>query len=180
MSMSPVSPDTVTRKPARTGIGWLIQHLAAPSHQSVAPNTDLLFPASAPRPTAETFITSWLIGSWSLAACLLLCLEWHSLPASAALRCLVGGLIWLIALHLTVILPIAAFPLLRLCRLRVDHLARMVEITFLLLLTFIAAHLTVSESTLAHLLGLSWIVLIMAEIALRLVRAGIALASRSA
>jgi hypothetical protein len=49
----------------------------------------------------------------------------------------------------------------------------------MLLLTGLAWQLTLSDSNLAAFLGFFWITLIMAEIVLRLARAGIALASRS-
>lgn len=176
--MNPVSPDTPLPQPARTGVGWFLQRFLSAHRPAAPPNTDLVFPAPHRYPTAEAFFTSGLIGAWSLAASVQLCLESPLLPASPILRCLVGGCLWFAFLHLSVILPIAASPLARHCRISLAHLARLTSFTFVFLLTLTAIHFTGSAAAPTRLLGHFWIMLIMVEAALRLARAGIALASR--
>lgn len=174
--MTPVSPESLHPPAARTGLGWLLQSLLA--SRPAASDSELLFPAADRHPASETFIASLIIGAWSLAAATLLCLHSPLLPASILLRLLVALAVWLATLHLAVLLPLCAAPLLRLFHLPAGRLAGLVECAFLLLLTLAAWCLASFPSPFARTLGLAWIVLIMAEVALRLARAAIALASR--
>jgi hypothetical protein len=172
--MTSPPPMPPTRHSARSGIGWLLQALApAPRSPPL-----LLFPAQHRHPAAESFAASLIVGLWSLTASFLLCLPSDSLPAPLAFRCLIALSAWIVLIQLTVILPLLAYPLFRLARLSPQHLATLSELAFLLLLSLIAWHLTNSPSPLATFLGRFWLVLMMAEAALRLARAGIALASR--
>jgi hypothetical protein len=174
--MTPAPAQIPPRKPARTGLGWLIQAIA--KSPPSPPTTDLLFPASERHPTTETLSASCLIATWSLAASLIVCLHSETLPASLPLRCLIAITAWLALIHSAVILPLLTYPLLRLIHLTPQKLATLTELTFLSILTLIACHLTTDSSLFARSLGLLWLTLIMAEIMLRLARSGIALASR--
>lgn len=175
--MNPPSPRDTAPKPSRTGLGWLLQCFLHP--KATPPEIEAVFPASERHPASETFAAAGIIGLWSLIVTLHLSLQAAFLPGGTLLRLVIGLLLWIACLHLTVILPMLAFPLLRLLRLNPGHLARLVEATLILLLTGLAWQLTLSDSNLAASLGFFWITLIMAEIVLRLARAGIALASRS-
>jgi|GEM_PF-4072636 len=176
--MNPRSPRDTAPKPSRTGLGWLLQCFLHP--KATPPEIEAVFPASERHPASETFAAAGIIGLWSLIVTLHLSLQAPFLPGGTLLlRLVIGFLLWIACLHLTVILPMLAFPLLRLLRLNPGHLARLVEATLMLLLTGLAWQLTLSDSNLATFLGFFWITLIMAEIVLRLARAGIALASRS-
>jgi hypothetical protein len=170
--MTPAPAQIPPRKPARTGLGWLIQAIA--KSPPSPPTTDLLFPASERHPTTETLSASCLIATWSLAASLIVCLHSETLPASLPLRCLIAITAWLALIHSAVILPLLTYPLLRLIHLTPQKLATLTELTFL---SIIACHLTTDSSLFARSLGLLWLTLIMAEIMLRLARSGIALAS---
>lgn len=172
--MNPPSPRDTAPKPSRTGLGWLLQCFLHP--KATPPEIEAVFPASERHPASETFAAAGIIGLWSLIVTLHLSLQAPFLPEGTLLRLVIGLLLWIACLHLTVILPMLAFPLLRL---NPSHLARLVEATLMLLLTGLAWQLTLSDSNLATFLGFFWITLIMAEIVLRLARAGIALASRS-
>lgn len=176
--MNPPSPRDTAPKPSRTGLGWLLQCFLRP--KATPPEIEAVFPASERHPASETFAAAGIIGLWSLIVTLHLSLQPPLLPeGTLLLRLVIGFLLWIACLHLTVILPMLAFPLLRLLRLNPGHLARLVEATLILLLTGLAWQLTLSDSNLAAFLGFFWITLIMSEIVLRLARAGIALASRS-
>jgi hypothetical protein len=175
--MNPPSPRATAPRPSRTGLGWLLQCFLRP--KATPPEVEAVFPASERHPASETFAASGIIGLWSLIVTLHLSLQTAFLPGGTLLRLVIGLLLWIACLHLTVILPMLAFPLLRLLRLNTGHLARLIEATLILLLTGLAWQLTLSDSNLAASLGFLWITLIMAEIVLRLARAGIALASRS-
>jgi hypothetical protein len=175
--MNPPSPRATAPRPSRTGLGWLLQCFLRP--KATPPEVEAVFPACERHPASETFAAAGIVGLWSLIATLHLSLQAAFLPGGTLLRLVIGLLLWIACLHLTVILPMLAFPLLRLLRLNPSHLARLVEATLILLLTGLAWQLTLSDSNLAASLGFFWITLIMAEIVLRLARAGIALASRS-
>jgi len=175
--MNPPSPRATAPRPSRTGLGWLLQCFLRP--KATPPEVEAVFPASERHPASETFAAAGIVGLWSLIVTLHLSLQATFLPGGTLLRLVIGLLLWIACLHLTVILPMLAFPLLRLLRLDPGHLARLVEATLILLLTGLAWQLTLSDSNLAASLGFFWITLIMAEIVLRLARAGIALASRS-
>ena len=175
--MTPAPAQMPPRKPARTGLGWLIQALA--KSPPTPPTTDLLFPASERHPTTETFTASCLIAAWSLSATLIFCLHSTALPHAPFLRCLIAITAWLALIHSAVLVPLLTYPLLRLLRLSPTQIATLTELTFLLLLTLLAYHLTTDPSLIARSLGLLWLTLIMAEIMLRLARSGIALASPS-
>lgn len=175
--MTPAPAHLPPRKPARTGLGWLIQ--TCTQSTPAPPATDLLFPASKRHPTTETLTASCLITAWSLTATLIVCLHSETLPQSPLLRSLIALTAWITLIHSAVILPLLTYPLLRFLRLSPTQIAALTELTFLLLLTLLAFHLTTDPSLIARSLGLLWIALIMAEIMLRLARTGIALASPS-
>lgn len=172
--MTPISAASPERKPARTGIGWLIQTCTrfTPAHAT----TDLLFPAAERHPTIETFTASCLVAIWSLAAFITLALHSTILPPSLPLRSLIAILTWITLIHSAVFLPLLAYPLFRSSP---QKIASLTEFTFLLLLTLIAYHLSTLTSPFAQTLGLLWLGLFLFEAGLRLARSGIALASRS-
>lgn len=174
--MTPAPTTLPHLKPARTGLGWLIQACSKSTHPP--PTTDLLFPATHRHPTTETFTASCLIATWSLAAFLTLGLHADTLPHSPLLRCLIALLAWLALIHSAVILPLIAYPLLRLIHLTPQKLATLSELTFLSILSLIAYHLSTFPSPLAQALSLAWLGLFLAEATLRLVRSAITLASR--
>lgn len=174
--MTPAPAHLPPRKPARTGLGWLLQ--TCTKSNPTSPTPDLLFPASERHPTSETFTASCLIAAWSLAASLIYCLHSAALPASPLLRSLIALTAWIALIHSAVIVPLLTYPLLRLLRLSPTQIAALTELTFLSILTLIAYHLSTDPSLIARSLGFLWLGLILTEVALRLARAGIALASR--
>lgn len=175
--MTPAPAQIPPRKPARTGLGWLLQ--TCTQSTPTPPTSDLLFPATHRHPTTETFTASCLIAAWSLAATLIYCLHSAALPASPLLRSLIALTAWIALIHSAVIVPLLTYPLLRLFRLSPTQIAALTELSFLSILTLLACHLTTDPSLIARSLGLLWLALIMAEIMLRLARSGIALASPS-
>ena len=175
--MNPVCPSTTTRRPARTGLGWLMQQLCR--SRQCPPGVDAVFPAAERHPTGETFAAASIVGLWSLLVTLNLSLSCPCFPDTTTLRLVIGLCLWITFLHLTVVLPMLAYPVLGLIRLDPARLATLTEAALLLCLTLLAWHLTASEAPFASALGVFWIVLIMLEAMLRLGRAGIALATRS-
>jgi len=175
--MNPVCPSTTARRPARTGLGWLMQQLCG-SRQSSS-EVEAVFPAAERHPTGETFAAAFIVGLWSLLVTLHVSLRCPCFPNFTVLRLVIGICLWIAFLHLTVVLPMLAYPVLRRIRLDPARLATLTEAALLFCLTLLAWHLSASDAAPASALGIFWIVLIMVEAVLRLARAGIALASRS-